>query len=87
MQSITTESLVWRWMVGLALLVTASAAAGQPPQRPQRPTLGLASSPFPSEVTPGVKWFDSLAKRIRAATAAQKPICLIIAGQRPAGDC
>jgi hypothetical protein len=48
---------------------------------------GTASSPFPSHAVKQVKWLDSLAGGIKEATAGKKPICLILAGQRPAGDC
>jgi hypothetical protein len=48
---------------------------------------GKAATPFPSQQFKDVKWLDSLAKGIEEAGAAKKPICLILAGQRPSGDC
>lgn len=66
-------------VVGI-LLVAGSA-------QPQSKPVGRASTPFPSQHLKDVKWLDSLAKGIEEASAAKKPICLILAGQRPSGDC
>lgn len=48
---------------------------------------GPLSTPFPSQHAKEIKWFDSLTKGIHEASAAKKPICLILAGERPSGDC
>ena len=34
-----------------------------------------------------VKWFASLPDGVKEAVRTKKPICLILAGQRPKGDC
>jgi hypothetical protein len=67
--------------VVLGILVVAGSA------QPQSKPLGKASTPFPSQHLKEVKWLDSFAKGIEEASAGKKPICLILAGQRPSGDC
>jgi hypothetical protein len=57
------------------------------PAQTQPGPFGKASTPFPSQHTKDVKWLDSLAKGIEEASGAKKPICLILAGQRPSGEC
>lgn len=67
------------FILGIVLLVG--------PARSQPGPLDKSSTPFPSQHAKDVKWLDSLAKGIQEASAAKKPICLILAGQRPSGDC
>jgi len=66
-------------LVAGAVLIVGSVQA-------QREPFGKAS-PFPSQHVQEIKWVDSLAKGIEQARGVKKPICLILAGQRPAGDC
>jgi hypothetical protein len=68
----------------LGAVLVAGLVQAQP--RPLGGPLGTPA-PFPAQHTKEVKWLDSLAEGIQEASRSQKPICLILAGQRPAGDC
>lgn len=76
-------------IASMLVLVSASALLADSGTAQPEPVGKRASSsaPFPSEHAKEIKWFDSLARGIRDASAAKKPICLILAGQRPSGDC
>ena len=71
-------------VVAMASVLLAHSGAAQPDPVSKRAS---SSVPFPSEHAKEIGWVDSLAKGIRQASAAKKPICLILAGQRPSGDC
>jgi hypothetical protein len=71
-----------RFVLAAALLTGLAQAQPWPFGGP------LASrTPFPAQHTKEVKWFDSLAEGIQEASQSKKPICLVLAGQRPLGDC
>lgn len=67
--------------------VNLTVASAQPPVLRGGKPGALAESPFPSELMKDVKWLDSLPAGIKSAGASGKPICLVIAGQRPFGNC
>lgn len=60
------------------LLTLPSGAQGQP---------GKPVTRFPAEAVKEIRWHDALARGIQEAGRVQKPICLILAGRRPSGDC
>ena len=73
-------ALVILSFIGGTTLVAGAARAQLKP-------LGKSAAPFPSQHFKEVHWIDSLAKGIQEAGRAKKPICLILAGRRPSGDC
>lgn len=66
------------WVAGLAALAWTATGA---------PLAWAAAAAFPSEHARELAWSSSLAEGIRTARAAGKPICLVLAGRRPSGDC
>lgn len=74
---------VFAWMAPLVAGVVCVSGSAQS----QPGALGKSSTPFPSQYAKEIRWLDSLAKGIEEASSAKKPILLILAGQRPSGDC
>jgi hypothetical protein len=68
------------------LALGAALAAGTLLAQP-KPVPLAGASPFPAQHAKDIKWFDSLAGAAAEAGRTKKPICLILAGQRPKGDC
>jgi len=71
----------WLLPLVLGVVLVSGSTQSQPWE------LGRSSTPFPSQHARDVKWLDSLTKGIEEASGAKKPICVILAGQRPSGDC
>jgi hypothetical protein len=71
----------------IALLLLETVLACQAPAQPAFGGGFASPTPFPAQHTKDVKWFTSLVEGIPEASRSGKPICLILAGQRPKGDC